>query len=227
MPLHKGGNIELGLLEDLDLADVAVLDGEDAGGLALDLLADGGGDELLDEALEVAFGAEVGHDLDHLGPDALNLTGLGVAGVLDLVVLRLGEGDAEHTDNVSVGGSAVDVALDDGLTLLDERADLVAGHVHTVEVKEAVVSLNILDAKLDLAPGERLIVLEISEGELDDAALESVGGDLGTLGLGDDGLAAVLGGEDGGGNKLVPLLLEEGVDTVFWSKREMWGLKCE
>ena len=63
MPLHKGGNIELGLLEDLDLADVAVLDGEDAGGLALDLLADGGGDELLDEALEVAFGAEVGHDL--------------------------------------------------------------------------------------------------------------------------------------------------------------------
>lgn len=214
MPLHEGGHIELGLLEDLDLADVAVLDGEDAGGLALDLLPDGGGDELLDEALEVSLGSEVGHDLDHLGPDGPDLGGLGVAGVLDLVVLRLGEGDAEHADDVSVGGSAVDVALDDGLALLDEGADLVAGHVHAVEVEEAVVSLDVLDAELDLAPGEGLIVLKIGEGELDDAALESVGGDLLALGLGDDGLAAVLGGEDGGGNKLVPFLLEEGIDAV-------------
>ena len=58
MPLHEGGDIKLGLLEDLDFADVAVLDGEDAGGLALDLLPDGGGDELLDEALEVSLGAD-------------------------------------------------------------------------------------------------------------------------------------------------------------------------
>ncbi len=38
MHLHQLGKIELGLLEDLDLADVAVVDGEDGGtALLLDL----------------------------------------------------------------------------------------------------------------------------------------------------------------------------------------------
>lgn len=39
--LHELGEIELGLLEDLDLSDEAVvLEGEDLGALLLDLLAD-------------------------------------------------------------------------------------------------------------------------------------------------------------------------------------------
>ena len=38
--LHKLGQVELGLLEDLDLADENVLEGEDLRALFLDLLAD-------------------------------------------------------------------------------------------------------------------------------------------------------------------------------------------
>jgi hypothetical protein len=132
-----------------------------------------------------------------------------------LIILLLGEGNAEHADNVSVGGTAVNVGLDDGLLLLDEGAKLVTGHVHTVEVEETVVSLNILDTKLDLAVRHGFVVVQVGKGELNDTALKVIRGDLGTLGLGDDGLAAVLLGEDGRGDELVPFLLEEGVDGLL------------
>ena len=67
VPFHQFRHIELGLLEDLDLSDVAVLDGEDRAALLGDLVTDGGGDELLDKRLEVSLGSELGHVGDHLG----------------------------------------------------------------------------------------------------------------------------------------------------------------
>lgn len=171
MPLHQRGYVEFWLLKDLDLSDVAVLNRENGRRLALDLLSDGGRDELLHEGFEVSLGAEIAHDLGHLQADGTGLSRFGVARVLDLILLGLGEGNAEHTDNVSVSGSAVHVSLNDGLALLDERADLVAGHVHAVEVQEAVKALDVLNAKLDLAPGEGFVILEVSEAELDDTPL--------------------------------------------------------
>lgn len=217
MPFHESGNIELGLLDHLDLTDVAVLDGEDGGGLTFDFLSGGSGDESLDEGLEVSLSGEGGHGIDHFGADGTDLGRFGVTGLLELIVLLLGKGDAEETDNVSVGGASIDIGLNDGLLLLDEGAKLVTGHVHAVEVEETVVPLDVLDAELDLTVGHGLVVVEIGEGELDDTSLQTIGGDLGTLSLGDDGLSALLLGEDGGSDELVPLLLEEGVDGLLLS----------
>jgi len=215
MPFHQFGNIELGLLEDLDLSDVAVLNGEDRAALLGDLVTDGGRDELLDEALEVTLGSQFGHVGDHLGADRPALGGLGVAGGGDLVVLGARERDAEETDGVSVRGAAVYVGLDDGLLLSDEGAKLVAGHVHAVEVHQAVVSLNVLDTESDLAVGKRFVLLKIGERNLDDTSLKVITGDLLSLGLRDQGLSAVLLGEDRGGDQFVPFFLEERINGLF------------
>lgn len=84
-----------------------------------------------------------------------------------------------------------------------------------MEVEEAVESLDILDAKLDLAVGGGLVLVEVAEGKLDDSALETIRGDLLSLRSGNDGLSAFLLAEDGGCDELVPLLLEEGVDSLL------------
>jgi hypothetical protein len=215
MPLHQGSNIKLGLLDNLNLADVAVLDGEDGRCLTLNLLACGSSDKSLDEGLEVSLSSKFGHGGNHLGTDLLLFAGLGITSLLELIILLLGEGNAEHADNVSIGGTAVNVGLDDGLLLLDEGAELVAGHIHTVEVEETVVSLDILNTKLDLAVRHGFVVIQVSQGELNNTALKVVRCDLGTLGLGDDGFAAVLLSKDGGGNELVPFFLQEGVDGLL------------
>ena len=49
-----------------------------------------------------------------------------------------------------------------------------------MEVGEAVLALNFVDAQLDLAESVVLIVLEIGEGDLEDTALESIVGVLQT-----------------------------------------------
>ena len=130
-----------------------------------------------------------------------------ITGLFELVVLWFGEGDAEHADNVSIGGTAVNGCLDNGLTLLDERTKLVTGHVHSMEVEETVESLNILDTKLNLTVGCCFVVIEIGKGKFNHTSLKSLRGNLGTLGLGDDGLSTFLHLEDGRSNELVPFFL--------------------
>jgi hypothetical protein len=61
-----------------------------------------------------------------------------------------------------------------------------------MEVKETVESLNILNTKLDLTVGSCLVVIEISKGKFNDTSLESLRGNLGTLGLGNDSLSTFL-----------------------------------
>lgn len=117
------------------------------------------------------------------------MRGCGVGGLLDLVGPSLGEGDAEKTEEVVVGGLDNDVGLDEGLPLADERAELVGGEVESVEVGQAVLALDLVDAELHLAEGVVLILLEIGEGDLEDAALESVVGVLDTGGAVHEGLS--------------------------------------
>jgi len=109
--LHELGDVELGLLEDLALADVDVLDGEDGLALLLDLLGDGLGDELLDEVAKGAAGSLGGHDVTHLLADLLHLGGVTVASGLDLLALAGGEADAEHADGVAVVGADLVIFL--------------------------------------------------------------------------------------------------------------------
>lgn len=205
METEEGTKVELGRLEELDLSDVDlchvslsssivhattyVLEGVDALGGLLDLATDDLGDELLGELGKGARAGVAGHDLNHLLADGPDLGRLGVCGLLDLVRSALGEGDAEEAEEVVVGGLDNDVGLDEGLPLADEGAELVGGEVETVEVGQAVLALDLVDAELDLAESVVLILLEIGERDLEYPALQSVVGVLETGGAVDEGLS--------------------------------------
>jgi len=183
--LHEFGQIELGLLEHLGLVDEDVLEGEDFVALVGDLLGDDIGEDFLEEVLEGRFLAFVNHNFLHLLSDLLDLGGLGVASGLNLTVLSSGESDGEDSDEVTIGGLGLDEGLNKVVPLLDEGAHLVSGDGASTEVGEAIVSLHFLNLELDDSPGEIVLVLlvEIGVGDLEDAALKRVGGDVLSLGL--------------------------------------------
>lgn len=211
---EKSTKVELGLLEELELADVDllcvslehldprfpsityVLEGVDALGSLLNLAANDLGDELLGELSKGARAGLTGHDLGHLLADLPDLGRSGVGGLLDLVGSSLGEGDGEEADEVVIGGLDDDVGLDEGLPLADERAELVRGEVEAVEVGQAVLALDLVDTELDLAESVVLILLEVREGDLEYPALQRIVGVLETGGTVDEGLADTAGGEN-------------------------------
>jgi hypothetical protein len=63
-----------------------------------------------------------------------------------------------------------------------------------VEVGQAVLSLNFVNSELDLAEGVVFVVLEISEGDFEDTALQSIVGALETGCAVYEGLADTVGG---------------------------------
>ena len=115
MELEELAEIELGGLEDLDLADKDIAKRVDRLARLLDLGTNDLGDELLDELLQVTGGGLGDHDLEHLLADLTDLSSLGVGGLLDLVDSLLGEGNSEEAEQVTVGGLDIDVSLNDGL----------------------------------------------------------------------------------------------------------------
>ena len=54
----------------------------------------------------------------------------------------LGEADAEQAEHVTVGGLDIHPRLNEGVPLLDNRANLVARQVHPVEVGQDLVALH-------------------------------------------------------------------------------------
>ena len=215
MPLHKSSDIKLGLLENLDLANVAILDGEDAAGLSRNLFSDGRRNEFLDKRLEVPLGAKFVHHLNHLCSNGSGLSRLCVASGLDLILLGLCKGNAKHADDVSIGSTAIDVCFNNGLLLANKGAKFIASHVHAMEIHQTVVSLNVFDTKFDFAIRECFILVEIGETHFNDTSLEVVRSNLGTLCLGNESLSTVLLRKHGGSNELVPLLLEKGINRLF------------
>lgn len=251
MEVKESTKVELGRLEKLDLADVDVLERVDALGGLLDLTADDLGDELLGELGEGAAAGLTLHDVGHLLADLSDLRAAGVCGLLDLVGASLGEGDAEQTEEVVIGGLDDDVGLDQGLPLADERTELVGGEVETVEVGQAVLALNLIDSQANLAERVVLILLEIGERNLEDTALKSVVGVLETGGTVDEGLANTCGvlvkifflsssggrksdrrknvlsdGEGGRGLEVVPVLLGEAIGAVVSVKGSSYELRA-
>merc|ERR1712076_112132 len=211
--LGQSVKVQLWLLDNLDLAHVAVLNWVDWHGSLGDIAGDAVWEELLDELWDVAVG------------DLLGLLALGVGGLLDLVVgLLLGEGDDEHSEVVVVGGLGVDGALDHGLPLLDHTAHLVSGEAHAVEVQDAVLALDILAHQLELSVSLTVRV-QVSLVAVVDSTLESVGGNLVTDGSGDEGVADVSGLEDCWGLDGVPVLLGEWVDDLLLAS--LLGALCK
>ena len=92
------------------------------------------------------------HDLHHLLSNELLVGSLGVAGCFNLSLSFLGESNAEHSDDVSVGGLSLNESLNKSVPLLDHGAGLVSGDVHAVEVGVAVKALDLIDLELELSP---------------------------------------------------------------------------
>ncbi len=172
-----------------------VLEGVDALGGLLDLAANDLGDQLLGELSQSAGASLALHDLSHLLADSPDLRRSSVGCLLDLVRPALGETDGEEAEEVVVGGLDNNVGLNEGLPLADERAELVGGEVETVEVGQAVLALDLVDAELDLAERVVLILLEIGERDLEYPSLEGVVCVLQTGGAVDKGLADTADGQ--------------------------------
>lgn len=176
---HELGQIELGLLQDLHLADEHVFKREDLGAVLGDLLAQLVGDELLEEFLEGALCALSNHDFHHLLAELSHVGSFGVASGLDLELVAAGEGNCEHADEVAIEGLGLNKGLNKGVPLLDEGAKLVAGNIHTVEVGVAVEALDFFNLDLDLSPGGLMsIVVELAEGDIEDTAAKGVSSNL-------------------------------------------------
>lgn len=221
--LHEFGDIKLRLLQDLHLADVHVLEGEHSVALLGNVLLNGGGDEFLHVLLEGGLAALFQDGVDHALPDLPDLRRLGVTVRLALSLAGLGEADAEHTDGVSVRRLHIDVALNEGLPLAHEEAELVTGEGESVEVHKTISALDILDGELDLLEALVLILtggltvkVEITQVDLGHTALKTGGGDLGTLGLAHQRLAAPTLLKHARGLQVVPFLFEERVTRLLF-----------
>jgi hypothetical protein len=120
-------------------------------------------DNLWDEfGSELCEGAACGFaldDLDHLLTDSSDLRGGGVCSLLDLIWATLSETNSEETEEVIIGCLDSDVGLNESLPLADEGSEFVGGEVETVEVGQAVLSLNLIDTELNLAESMVLILL--------------------------------------------------------------------
>jgi hypothetical protein len=121
------------------------------------------------------------HDLSDALADQLDLSTSSIRGGTELARHASGEADHEETEEVIILGLNVDVSLDGGLPLADERAQLVPGDVHAVEVGEAGGAFDVLHHQSDLPVAllsTLVALLEVSETGLDDAALQSLAGNL-------------------------------------------------
>lgn len=142
--------------------------------------ADRRGDlQFLGKLLEGGLLGLIDHNFHHLLADELALGALGVAGGADLAASSLGEANAEHTEEVSVGSLGLDKGLNSGVPLLDDGAELVAGDIHSVEVGVAVEALDFFDLHLHLSPSLFVAVsVQISQRYLKHTASQAVSGDL-------------------------------------------------
>jgi len=215
--LHELVGIELRSLEDLHLADVNEGKGEDHLSILDDLLGDGLRDQFGNKGLQVAGRSLSGHDLEHLLADGLDLRGLSIGCLLDLVGTASSQTNGEQSQQVSVGGTDINVGLNESLPLADKGPVLVGGHGHSVEVGKAALSLDIIDAELELGPGLLLILVQVTKGNLNNTSLEVIRGNVGSDGLVDDSLANITVSEDGRGLDVVPFLAGEGVDNLLLS----------
>ena len=107
----------------------------------LDVSGNGVRDELVDNILEVCGADFPLDDVHHLLSDVPDLLALGIAGLLGGHVLLAGKPDAENTEHIAVSGLDINVALNEGLPLLDHGPQLVGGQAHAVEVGQAVLAL--------------------------------------------------------------------------------------
>jgi len=207
--------VQFWLLDDLDLADVAVFNWVDWHSGLGDIGGDAVWQQFLDQFWNVTVGNLFADDFGHLLSDLFDLLALGVGGLFDLALaLFFGESNDEDSEVVVVGGFGIDGALDHSLPFFDHTAHLVSGERHTVEVQDAVFALDIFADEFEFSVS-LTVVVEVGLVAVVDSTFKSVSGDLVTDGSGDQGVADVSDLEDGWRLDGVPVLLGEGVDDLL------------
>jgi len=212
--VHKTTQVVFGLLNHFNFTNEDISQWINVRAVLLNVLGNRIRNQFVDDLLKIAAGDLLGDDLDHLLANSLHLLVLSIGSHATRVMLTLGESNGEQAEHVAIGGLDIDVGLNGSALLLDHGAELVGGEVHAVEVGEAVLALHLLDDELELA--ERVVVLiEVAQADLEDAALETVGGDLGASGARDRRLADLTRLELSRGLDVVPVLARERVDNLL------------
>merc|ERR1712146_100277 len=157
----------------------------------------------------------LGHDVGHLLADGTDLCRLRIRGLADLEWPLLSEANAEAAQDVAVDGLHIDIGLDQRLPLAHQGAELVGGEVHAPEATQHLLVLHVLNTEADLAVGVILVLVEVSEGDLENTALELVGRDLCALAASAKSLAADGVGEKAGSLHVIPVLVGERIDDLL------------
>ena len=108
----------------------------------------------------------------------MDLRGLGVCGLLNLVCTTARETNSKHTQKVTVRRPNVLMRLNERLPLANKRAQLVRREAHTVEVGQAVTTLHLIHTKLELAVGLLVVLVKVGKRLLKNTALERIRGIL-------------------------------------------------
>jgi len=213
--LEELAHVELGLLEHLDLSDEHIVKWEDGVAGLLNVLPDRLRNQLADDVLQIAGRHLALNDFDHLTTDGTDLSVLGVASLLHLTLGLLCETDAEQTQNESVGGTDINLGLDQSLPFLDHGSELVGRQVHSVEVCQAVTALNFLADEFEL-PESILVVVQVSLGNLIHTTLKAIRGDFGSLRTIHKSFSNIADLEHGRSLDIVPIFASERVDNLLF-----------
>ena len=196
-----------------------MLKGIDGIALSLNLPTNRLSSQLGHNLLQITRTNLLSKNVKHLLSDLTHLGVLGVGGLLELVLSALGQGKDKEPQQVSVSGLDVHVGLNQSVPLPDDALKPVRGELHAVEVGQALLALDFIDAQLEF-PVVGLFFLavfvEVALGEVEDAAAECVFSVLQALGAVNEGLGTVAIGEHAWGQDVVPFLAGEWVyDFLF------------
>jgi len=82
------------------------------------------------------------------------------------------ESDSEEAEEVTISRLDVDVGLNESLPFANKRTELVRCEGHAMEIGEAVLSLDLIDAEFNLTERLFLILVEVTKRDLDNTTLE-------------------------------------------------------
>jgi len=174
-------------------------------------------DQLIDDLLHVIDRNLLCDDIDHLLADSFHLRMLGVASFLLGSLILVGVSNAEDSEKKSISGLDISSGLDESLPFLDHGSELVGGQIHTMEISEDTVALDILGNELEFSerPLRIVVALQISQGHFEYSTLQSFRRDFCSLGSVDQSLSHLSGLEDGRSLHIIPVLTGEGINDLL------------
>ena len=156
---------------------------------------------------------------NHACTDGAHFRAFSVTSLLYLVRALARETNTENTEKIAIGGLDGSVCFNKSLKyqlrnkqtiatympLLDNRAQLVASHGHSVEVGENVFALDVFADKLELSEVS-LRSVQISQRDFKHASFQPFGSNFGSLCSVDECLSDLAVGEHRGGLDVIPFL---------------------